>query len=67
MKFLKRFLAKRVLPRAYVLIIDVMILMTSVFIMNILWNSYAADGIKINELLVVLPILVLFNITSFII
>ena len=67
MKFLKNFLVKRVLPRAYILIIDVLILVTSVFIINILWNNYATAGIEVKELLTVLPILVFFNIAFFIV
>ena len=66
MKFLKKYLAKRVLPRAFVLFIDVLILASSVFIILLLWNSYATVGIPIAELVVVLPTLVLFNIVSFI-
>ena len=66
MKFLKKYLAKRVLPRAFVLFIDVLILASSVFIILLLWNSYATVGIPLAELVVVLPTLVLFNIVSFI-
>lgn len=66
MKFLKKYLAKRVLPRAFVLFVDVLILASSVFIIILLWNSYATIGIPLSELLVVLPILIFFTVVSFI-
>ena len=66
MKFLKKYLAKRVLPRAFVLFVDVLILASSVSIILLLWNSYATVGIPLAELLVVLPTLIFFNIVSFI-
>lgn len=67
MKFLKKYLAKRVLPRAFVLFIDVLILTASVFTILLLWNSYATIGIPMAELVMVLPTLVFFNIVSFVI
>ncbi len=66
MKFLKRFLAKRALPRVTVLLIDLLILATSFFIIFLLWNSYAAVSIPINVLLLVLLTLLFFNIVAFI-
>lgn len=66
MQFLQNFLAKRVLPRTFVLFIDVLILLSSVFIIFLLWNSYATVSIEVNELMVILPILVFFNIVFFI-
>ena len=66
MKFLKKFLAKRVLPRAFVLFIDIIILMSSVFAIVLLWNSYDVVAISMNELFIALPILIFFNVVSFI-
>lgn len=66
MQFLQNFLAKRVLPRAFVLFIDVLILLSSVFLIFLLWNSYATVSIEVHELMVILPILVFFNIVFFI-
>ena len=66
MKFLENYLAKRVLPRTLVLFIDLMILASSVYIIVLLWNSYEASAIPMRELLTVFPILVFFNIISFI-
>lgn len=66
MKFLKKYLAKRVLPRTLVLFIDVLILTVSVLTILLLWNSYATVGIPISELVVVLPVLIFFNIVSFV-
>lgn len=66
MEFLKNFLAKRVLPRALVLFIDILILVSSVFIIFLLWNGYATVGIPMKELLIVLPTLIFFNIGAFI-
>ena len=55
-----------VLPRTMVLMIDVVILTTSVFVIHILWNSYANITIPISELMLVLPILLLVNVVAFI-
>ncbi len=66
MKFLKKFLAKRVLPRTFVLFIDVLILVSSFFAIIFLWNSYASIIIPTGELLFVLPTLIFFNIASFV-
>lgn len=65
MKFLKKYLSKRVLPRNIILFIDVLILAVSVLIIFLLWNSYAAVGITIEELQLVLPMLLFFNIVAF--
>ncbi|MDD4729307.1 MAG: nucleoside-diphosphate sugar epimerase/dehydratase [Dysgonamonadaceae bacterium] len=67
MKYLKGLLAKMVLPRAIVLIIDILILTTSVFTIFLLWNGYAVVNIPIEEVLVILLMLVFFNMASFII
>ena len=66
MNFLEKYLAKRVLPRIIVLIIDMLIIALSVFIIVLLWNNYTTISIQMSEVLMVLPILVLFNIASFI-
>ena len=66
MEFLKKILAKRVLSRSAVLILDILILVTSIFIVFLFWNSYSMDGIPMHELLVVLGILLFFNILTFI-
>lgn len=66
MQFLQNYLAKRVLPRAFILFIDVLILLSSVFIIFLLWNSYATVSIEVDELMIILPILVFFNIVFFI-
>ena len=66
MNFLEKYLAKKVLPRIIVLLIDVLIIALSVFIIVLLWNNYATIGILMSEVLMVLPILILFNIASFI-
>ncbi|MDD2230998.1 MAG: nucleoside-diphosphate sugar epimerase/dehydratase [Candidatus Cloacimonetes bacterium] len=66
MKFFKKILSKMVLPRAMVLMIDVVILTTSVFVIHILWNSYANVAIPFSELMLVLPILLLVNVVAFI-
>ena len=55
-----------VLPRSIVWIIDMLILASSVFIIYLLWNSYAAITIPINHLLLVLPLLMLVNSVAFI-
>ena len=66
MKDLKKKLARRVLPRVFVLFIDMLILAFSVFTILLLWNSHAAVDIPLNELLVVFPTLLFFNIVFFI-
>ena len=55
-----------VLPRSMVLMIDVVILTTSVFVIHILWNSYANVAIPFSELMLVLPILLLVIMVAFI-
>ncbi len=65
MKRIKNILAKRVLSRSTVLLLDILILVTSCFIVFLFWNNYSIDIIPMNELLVVLSILVSFNIVSF--
>ena len=66
MKFLKNILSKVVLPRAIVWFIDMVILLSSIFIIYILWNNYAAVPIPLSQLLLVLPIIVLLNTVAFI-
>ena len=66
MKFFKKILSKMVLPRSMVLMIDVVILTTSVFVIHILWNSYANVAIPFSELMLVLAILLLVNVVAFI-
>ena len=66
MEFFKKFLSKMVLPRAIVLFIDMLILASSVFIIHLLWNSYATASIPVNELLLVLALLMLINVAAFV-
>lgn len=66
MRFLKRFLAKRVLSRASVLLIDMLILAFSVFVIFILWNSYTTVTIPFKQLILVLMALMLFNGVAFV-
>lgn len=66
MNFLKKYLSKRVLPRIIVLFVDMLILASSVITIVLLWNNYATIGIPMSELLMVLPILLLFNTFAFI-
>lgn len=55
-----------VLPRSIVLFIDILILASSVFIIHLLWNSYATVSIPVNELLLVLALLMLINVAAFV-
>ena len=55
-----------VLPRAIVWFIDMLIIATSVFVIYLLWNSYAAALIPFNHLLLVLLLLMLVNSVAFI-
>lgn len=66
MKFIKNFLAKRVLSRTAVLLIDILIQGVSFLIVVLFWNLYATASIPMNEVLVVFTILLFFNIASFI-
>ncbi len=66
MKFLKNFLAKRVLSRSTILFSDIIILLFSAFTIFLFWNSYATEAIQMNEFMVVLSILIFFNVLSFI-
>lgn len=65
MRFLKKFLAKRVLSRSTVLFLDILILVSSVFITFMLWNNYETNGISMNEVLLFVAALVFFNVASF--
>lgn len=66
MKYIEKFFAKRVLSSYTVLLLDILMLVTSVMIIYIYWNSYATDTVPINEVLMILKILLFFNIMSFI-
>ena len=66
MNILKKYLAKRVLPRTFILFIDMLILTVSVGIVYFLWNNYATVGIPVDRLVLVLATLLFFNIGSFI-
>ena len=66
MKFLKKLLSKMVLPRAIVWFIDMLIIATSVFVILLLWNSYTTVPVPLDELLLVLPMLLLVNSITFI-
>ena len=65
MKFLKDFLAKRVLSRSTVLLLDVLILIVSVLITYLLWFNYETVGTSINQIGVFLGLLIFFNIVTF--
>ena len=65
MEFIKKFLAKRVLSRSTVLLLDVLILITSVIITYLLWFNYETIGTSINQIGVFLGLLILFNIVTF--
>lgn len=65
MEFIKNFLAKRVLSRSTVLLLDVMILIASVVITYFLWFNYETVGTSISQVGVFLGVLILFNIVSF--
>ena len=66
MKEFGKKITRKVLPRAFVLFIDILITLFSVFIILLLWNSYASVDIALNEFLVVLLTLLFFNIVFFI-
>ena len=66
MKFLRNFLAERVLSRTTVLFIDIIILVFSVLVVFLFWNNYEIVNIPTKELMVILPVLILFNIISFV-
>ena len=66
MKLLKKLLSKMVLPRAIVWFIDMLIIATSVFVILLLWNSYTTVPVPLDELLLVLPMLLLVNSITFI-
>lgn len=66
MNFIKKYLSKSVLPRTTVLFIDMLILIFSVCIIFLLWNNYATVDIPLGELMVVLPVLIVFNIACFV-
>lgn len=65
MKFLKRFLAKRVLPRTTVLLLDILILIVSVFIAYILRFDIETLMVSTDEIGVLLLMLIFFNVITF--
>ncbi|MDD2476253.1 MAG: nucleoside-diphosphate sugar epimerase/dehydratase [Dysgonamonadaceae bacterium] len=65
MKFLKNFLAKRVLSRSAVLLLDILILISSVFITYLLWSNVETISISIHQLIVFVSLLILFNVVAF--
>ena len=65
MEFVKNFLAKRVLSRSTVLLLDVLILIVSVVITYLLWFNYETVGTSISQIGVFLGLLILFNIVTF--
>lgn len=65
MEFLKRFLAKRVLSRSTILLLDILILMVSVLISYLLWFNYKAIDTHMSQIGVFLGLLIFFNIVTF--
>lgn len=65
MKVLKNFLAKRVLPRSTVLLLDIVILTVSVLITYMLWFNFETVDVSMNQIGVLLGSLIFFNIVTF--
>ena len=65
MNFLRSFLAKRVLSRTTILLIDILILLFSVAVSSLLLHNYETISTSMNEIGLFLSILILFNIVSF--
>lgn len=65
MKFLKNFLAKSVLSRTTVLLLDVLMLTVSVVIAYLLWFKYEVIGASIGQMSILLVLLLFFNIVTF--
>lgn len=66
MKHLNKILSKIVLPRAMVLMIDILIMIVSVLVMLFLWNSYSNSIIPSSQIMMMLPLLLFVNLVTFI-
>lgn len=55
-----------VLPRAMVLMIDILIMIVSVLVMLFLWNSYSNSIIPSSQIMMMLPLLLFVNLVTFI-
>lgn len=55
-----------VLPRAMVLMIDILIMIVSVLVILFLWNSYSNSIIPSSQIMMMLPLLLFVNLVTFI-
>lgn len=55
-----------VLPRAMVLMIDILIIIVSVLVMLFLWNSYSNSIIPSSQIMMMFPLLLFVNLVTFI-
>ena len=65
MKFLKNFLAKRVLSRTTVLLIDVLMLIVSVIVAYLLWFNFETFSSSLGQMSILLALLVFLNVVTF--
>ena len=65
MKFLKNFLAKRVLSRTTVLLLDVLMLIVSVIVAYLLWFNFETFSSSLGQMSILLALLVFFNVVTF--
>ena len=65
MNIIKRYLNEMVLPRAIILVIDILMVVVSTITIMFLWNSISDTPVAVRDLLWVLPLLLVTNIIAF--